>query len=329
MIVVTGATGLVGSHLVKELAKHSHNNIVALYHNTAPTPQLQQLATWNQIDILDINALEGALQHAKRVYHCAALVSFNPRQKKLLHQLNIEGTKNVVNACINCGVEKLVHVSSVAALNRNRNGVPVTEKFGDATDKDNSEYGKTKMLSEMEVWRAIGEGLNAVIVNPTIILGSGNWHIGSTAIFKSAYNEFAWYTNGTNGFVDVADVVQAMMQLMNSNITNERFIVSGHNTSYKNLFATIAKHFNKKPPHKLVTPLLAQVVWRLEYIKSLLTKSNPLLTKETAASAQANVVFDNSKLLQSLPGFTYNSLEQSVQRICSELREQYSLDKII
>ena len=323
MILVTGATGLVGSHLLKELSK-KHNSIIALYNKNKPSSDIEQLANWQKVDILDIDALENVMQNVKQVYHCAAIVSFNPKEKKLLHQLNIEGTTNVVNACINANVEKFVHVSSVATLAKKKNGL-VDEKISVAND-DNSEYGKTKYLAEMEVWRGIGEGLNAVIVNPSIILGAGNWNSGSTGIFKSAYNEFPWYTNGSNGFVDVEDVAKAMVLLMNSNVSNERFILSGWNLEYKKVFDEIAKAFNKKQSHKKVTPLLAAIVWRIEKLKSIIIGSNPLLTKETAASAQAKVEYDNSKLLKLFPEFTYSNFEKSIERICSELKRKYSLD---
>ncbi len=324
MIVVTGASGLVGSQVVKELSKQ-HNNIIALYHSTPPSKELQALATWKQVDILDIQLLEEIFSTSKQVYHCAAVVSFNPKEKALMHQLNIEGTKNVVNACINCGVEKLVHVSSVAALGRIRPGVEISEAMNWTEDSSNSEYGKTKFLSEMEVWRGIGEGLKAVIVNPSIILGSGNWNTGSSAIFKNVFHEFPWYANGTSGFIDVADVAKAMILLMNSDINAERFILSAWNLTYRNVFDEIAKCFKKKKPSKEVTPFIAAIVWRLEYLKSLVTKKNPLITKETAATALTKVNYNNSKLLSALPDFNYSNFEQSIERICNEMKIKYNL----
>lgn len=325
MILITGATGLVGSHLLKELAK-TNSNIVALYNKKKPSTDLEKLAHWKQVDILDIVAFEEAMIGVKQVYHCAAMVSFNAKDKNQIHHLNIEGTKNVVNACLNNGIEKLVHVSSVATLDRFKDGELINERMqGNVDNKGNSEYAKSKTASEMEVWRAIGEGLNAVIVNPSIILGAANWDNSSTAIFKNCYNEFPWYANGSNGFVDVEDVVKAMIGLMNSNISNERFIVSGWNLSYKELFDTIAKNFNKKQPSKLATPFLSAIAWRVEKLKSLFTGKNPLLTKETARTAQNKIAYDNAKLLKALPVFTFGQFENTVHRICNELKAKYNL----
>ena len=322
MIVVTGASGLVGSHVVKELSKQ-HKNIIALYNSSAPSKELEALAQWQRADILDINVLEEIFSKAKQVYHCAAVVSFNPKEKKLMHQLNIEGTKNVVNACIQCGVEKLIHVSSVAALGRIRPGELISENMNWSEDTSNSEYGKTKYLSEMEVWRGIGEGLHAVIVNPSIILGAGNWNTGSSAIFKNVYKEFPWYTNGSSGFIDVNDVATAMIALMESSINAEKFILSAWNLTYRNVFDEIAKNFKKKKPTREITKTIASLVWRFEYFKSMFTNKNPLITKETAATALAKVNYDNAKLLKTLPEFKYSNFEQSVERICKELIEKY------
>lgn len=324
MIIVTGASGLVGSHIIKELSLQQ-KNIIALYNTTAVSKELESLATWKQVDILDIVEVEEIFKNADQVYHCAALVSFNPKEKKKIHKLNLEGTKNVVNACLSCGVKKLVHVSSVAALGRIRPGEKINESMNWSEETSNSEYGKTKYLSEMEVWRGIGEGLKAVIVNPSIILGASNWNSGSTAIFKNVYDEFPWYTNGSSGFVDVVDVAKAMIALMNSDISSERFILSGWNLPYKKVFDEIAINFNKKLPSKKVTAFIAAIVWRLKKLESYFTGKNPLLTKETAATALTNVEYDNSKLLKAIPEFKYSNFEESIQRICDELKLKYNL----
>ncbi|MCZ2299255.1 MAG: NAD-dependent epimerase/dehydratase family protein [Chitinophagales bacterium] len=322
MILVTGATGLVGSELLKQLSAQN-KRVRALYCTTLPTQNSSKNIEWFQADILDVITLEEAMKDVTQVFHCAAVVSFNPTKKKQLHQTNIEGTTNVVNTCLQEGVEKLVFVSSVAALGRIREDKPIDETMNWTEETSNSEYGKSKYLAEMEVWRGIGEGLPAVIVNPVIILGTSDWNKGSTEIFKTAYNEFPWYTEGTTGFVDVKDVAKAMIALMNSDITAERFILSCENCMYKDIFTKIAIAFNKKPPHKKVTPFLANVVWRWEAIKGKLTGIAPLLTKETAKTAQTKAIFNNNKLNEYLPNFRYTSLDETIERICSELKDKY------
>lgn len=315
---------MLGAHLIEALHKDG-KTVRAIYRSEIPAG-LAHAAEWFKADILDVIALEEAMQGITHVYHCAGYVSFTAKDKQALHQINIEGTANIVNACLDANIEKLVHVSSVAALGRIRPGQMIDESMNWTEETSNSEYGKTKYLGEMEVWRGIGEGLNAVIVNPSIIIGHhGDWEKGSMAIFKSIYKGFPWYSTGGTGFVDAGDVAAAMMQLMNSEINAERFVVSAENRSYKDLFFMVADGFGKKRPHKMVTPFLASVVWRLEKLKSLFTRKAPLVTKETAATALAVADFNNKKLLEALPGFGYTPLQQSVETICKSLLAQHNL----
>jgi len=174
----------------------------------------------------------------------------------------------------------------------------------------------------MEVWRGMAEGLNAVVVNPSVIIGPGDWNSSSTAIFKSVYNGFPWYSEGVNGFVDVRDVAKAMILLTEKDIFGERFILNGHHATYKSVFELMAKAFGKNPPHRKVTPFLAGLVWRWEKIKSKITGTKPLVTKETAETALATVEYRNDKLLKALPGFAYTGLEESIAFTCKELSGQ-------
>ena len=321
--LVTGAAGLVGNELVKQLLDKGFS-VKAIYNSTPLSlshPDLEIV----QCDILDVVRLEEVMQDITQVYHCAAIVSFDPKDKYRLLKINVEGTTNVVNACINAGVKKLVYVSSVAALGRIRNGQTVTEEMNWTPETSNSIYGKSKYLAELEVWRGHAEGLQTVIVNPSIILGADNWETGSTAIFKTVYNEFKWYTDGVSGFVDVRDVAEAMILLMNSDISGQRFILNSECLSYKELFFSIAKCFGKKPPQKKVTPFLAEIVWRMEALKAMFSGKKHLLTKETARTAQTKIYYDNSKILKALPGFEFTKIEDTIERTCRILKEKHNL----
>jgi nucleoside-diphosphate-sugar epimerase len=317
--LVTGASGLLGVYLIRELLK-TNEPIIAIYRSKIPlqlSPEEQAQVNWIQGDILDVMFLAEVMEDCDKVYHCAGLVSFSPKRIKDLFKINVDGTANVVNACLAAGVSKLIHVSSVASLGRKRNGQTVTENVKWDDNANPSVYGKTKYLGELEVWRGIAEGLNAVIVNPVIILGKGDWHSGSGATFKNAYNEFPWFTEGSSGFVDGEDVAKAMVMLMDSEITAERFILSAENWTYRGLFTAMAKGFGKKPPSRKVTPWLAALVWRLEAIKGWITGQDPLLTKETAETAQQTVKFDNTKILKTLQGFSFKPLQQTIEESCS------------
>lgn len=322
-ILVTGATGLVGTELVKQLLADGES-VKAIYHSSS-FPFSHSGLNIIQCDILDVIALEDAMQGITHVYHCAAIVSFAPKDKYRLLKLNIEGTANVINACIDAGVKKIIHVSSVAALGRMRKGETVTEQMNWTEETSNSIYGESKYLSELEVWRGIGEGLEAVIINPTIILGGDNWESGSSALFKNAYNEFKWYTEGSSGFVDVRDVARAMILLMNGSITSQRFILNAENLPYKEIFSSIATCFGKKPPFKKASPFMAGLIWRIKAIQSKFSGEKHLLTKETARTAQAKVHFDNSKILKALPQFQFTKIKDTIAHTCAILKEKYHL----
>jgi nucleoside-diphosphate-sugar epimerase len=324
MIFVTGASGLVGSHLIQSLLAKD-KKVRALYRQAVPVFAGSEQCEWIKGDILDPIGLTAALEGVEYVYHCAAIVSFAPSAAATMLHSNVEGTANVVNACLVQKVKKLIFVSSVAALGRIRENEAIDESMHWTPATSNSVYGQSKYLAELEVWRAMEEGLPMAIVNPVIILGAGDWNNGSSGIFKSAYNEFPWYTGGMSGFVDVLDVVDAMQILMESNITGQRYVLSAENVPYRTIFNTIAAAFNKRPPSKRVTPLLANIVWRLEAIKGMITGKAPLLTKETAATAQATVRFDNQKFLNAFPSFQYRKVEDTIKRVAKELKSIHQL----
>jgi dihydroflavonol-4-reductase len=317
MVLVTGGSGLVGRELISQLLLQG-KPVRAIYNKT-PLPDfannnLQQI----QCNVLDVVGLEEAMQGIEEVYHCAAIVKFSNKHRNELLKVNIDGTANVVNAALDAGVKKMVHVSSVASLNKKKGATTVNESMNwNEEETTQSIYAKSKYLSELEVWRGVSEGLNAVVVNPSIIIGAGDWNAGSSQIFKSVYDEFPWYSEGINGFVDVRDLAKAMIQLMKSDISGQRFIVCAANKSYRDIFNLIANAFGKKPPHKKVTRFLAQLVWRLEAIKSSFTGKDPLVTKETATTALATTYYDNAKLLKSLPTFAYKPIEQTIADTCA------------
>ncbi len=323
MIVVTGGTGLLGMELIRQLL--SNGKVVRGIYNKTKFDFVHENFEHVHCDILDVIGLEEVMKDADELYHCAGMVSFASGHTDILYKINVEGTANVVNAVINASVKKMVHVSSVAALGRIKDDEMITEKMQWTTATTSSKYGQSKYLGELEVWRGIAEGLNAVIVNPTIILGPGNWDDGSTGIFKSVYNEFPWYTDGSRGFVDVRDVANAMILLMESDITAERFIINGHNESYHNLFNRIADTFNKKRPHKKVTPFLAAIVWRLGAMKSKFSGKKAMLTRETATAAMTKITYDNSKLKKYFPAFVYHDLDKTITDTCLALQQKLNI----
>ena len=326
MVLVTGGTGFVGAYIIKELLEKGHH--VRAIRRTDQLPHFIPSSIfnhptngsleWVKGHLLDITAIEEAMEGVDCIIHSAAKVSFVSKEQKEMFQTNIEGTANMVNVALTKNIRRFLHVSSVAALGRTSNGETINEDKQWESTKINTNYAISKYYAEMEVWRGIGEGLEALIINPSTILGFGDWNNSSSAIFKNVYNGFPWYTNGINGFVDVEDVAKASILLLESTINNERFILNGDNWSFRQLFNAIADGFNKKHPLKEATPFLASVAWRMEKVKSLFTRKPSLLTKESAKIAQTKTYFDNTKILSALPGFSFTSLQDSINNACNK-----------
>jgi dihydroflavonol-4-reductase len=255
------------------------------------------------------------------VIHAAAIVSFAGRDKKNMYQVNVDGTANVVNMALEKGLAKMIHISSVAALGRLATGGHVNEEKKWEESNVNTDYAKTKHKAELEVYRGIGEGLEAVILNPSTIIGFGDWQGSSCAIFRKVYKGFHWYTSGLNGFVDVGDVARAAVILLEKSINGERFIVNGDNWPFRQLQDTIADGFNVKKPSSQASRFILGVAWRMEAIKSLFTNERPLITKQSVKVAVSETRFDNKKLLRQLPEFSFTPLEISIKKACEKYLE--------
>ncbi|HLY68913.1 MAG TPA: NAD-dependent epimerase/dehydratase family protein [Puia sp.] len=318
-VLITGGTGFLGAYVIKELVQKNYSVRAIRRSSKLPfyiPPNIFDAVEWIDGDILDVVALENAMKGVDAVMHAAAKVSFTAGGRNEMLKTNAEGTANVVNAAISQNVKKFIHVSSVAVLGRTNSEEHINESNPWKENALTTNYAVSKYRAEMEVWRAIGEGLNAVIVNPSTIIGYGDWNTSSPAIFKSVYNEFPWYSNGINSFVDVEDVAKAMVLLLESNINAERFILGCDNYSFRKLFDLIADGFNKKHPSKEATPFLGELAWRLEKVKSFFSGKPSILTKETARVAQSKTYFENEKIKTFLPGFTFTPLEQTISNAC-------------
>ncbi len=276
---------------------------------------------WVQGDVLDVVALDEAMRGMEGVIHSAALVSFAKQDRQEMYAVNIEGTTNVVNAALENNIKRFLHVSSVAALGRTTLSETVTEEKKWEESKNNTHYAISKHHAEIQAWRGFAEGLEGVIINPSTILGFGDWNSSSCAIFKNAYREFPWYTTGVNGFVGVEDVAEAAVQLLLSGIRSKRFIVNSENWTFRQLFDTMAEAFGKKKPHREATRALGELAWRMEKLRSIFTHHKPLLTPETARVAHSRTSFDNAALLQQLPGFRYAPLQYVIQTACEKYRD--------
>ncbi len=317
-ILVTGGAGFLGAYIIRELVENDF--AVRAIHRNRPMPfslpdAIREKVEWVHCDIRDPLGLEDAMAGVDAVIHGAAKVSFLKKDRRELFSVNIDGTAHVVNAALAMQVPRFIHVSSVAALGRT-NGGEVTEEKSWEDSKYNTSYAISKFYGEMEAWRGIGEGLRGVIVNPSTLLGYGDWNHSSCALFRNAWREFPWYTEGINGFVDVTDTAKAIVRLLMSDISGQRFILNGDNWSFRHLFTTMAGEFGKKPPSREATPFLSGIAWRTEKIKSLLNGKPSLLTRESTRVANSSTFFNNSKILRQLPDFHFTPLEETIRVAC-------------
>lgn len=324
MILVTGGTGLVGAHLLLSLLKRNEQ-IRAIYRSDASLNKTKTIFSfyernaeelfnkieWKQADLQNIEELDDVVEGCSTIYHCAAMVSFHPKDAYKMYEVNVHGTRNLVDVALTHEITKFCHLSSTAAVGSNIYGEPTTEKH--TWDiKRAGNYAISKKKSELEVWRGAEEGLNVVIVNPSIILGPGNWDEGSAKIVKKVADGLKYYTPGTNGFVDVRDVVRAMIELVDRDIKNERFLLVGDNLTFKYIIQTIAKGLNIKVPQKEVVRWKANLLAKIESIRTFLFGTYPLLTSESVKSAFSTSIYSNQKIKDKI-GFQFTPMEETIK----------------
>lgn len=331
MILVTGSTGLVGTHLLVALTQE-HDVIRAIYRSKNTLQRVEEVFSfyfddiqpyyskieWVQADITDTTTLDKVFEGITHVYHAAALVSFNPKDYKLMRKINIEGTANIVNFSIDAKVKKLCYVSSIAAVAKNAKQELITEDGDWTVEANNYGYAITKYGAEMEVWRGTQEGLDAVIVNPGIILGSGCWNTSSGKIFTNIKKGLRFYTEGVTGYIGVKDVVKSMVQLMESTIKNERYILVSENKSLKSILFQIADAMGKKRPTIKVSKTMSEIAWRLLSIVKLVGVQ-PTLTKQTAKSIHNQYYFSSKKIKEAI-GIHLQPIDSVIQEVCKNYR---------
>jgi len=259
------------------------------------------------------------MEGVSHVYHCAAMISFHPRDKKEMLKVNVEGTSNLLNICMEKNIRRFLHVSSIAALGESKKGKLITEKNHWEFGSGQSTYSISKYKSEMEVFRAAAEGLNAVIVNPSIIIGKNAGKGGSGQLFEAIRNGLNYFPGGSSGYVDVADVAKTMILLMESNFSDERFIINSENLTYKEFFSSIAQKFGKEPPAISLKPWMMYTAWLLSRLITFLTGKRFGLSSETVRSAFEKHSYSNEKIKKAL-NFNFKSVDESISEICLHLK---------
>lgn len=327
MILVTGGTGLVGSHLLFELVS-SNKKVRATYRRAEKLEKVKHVFSyysenwealydsieWVEADITDIPKLQIAFKSVTHVYHCAAFISFEPDKYLILRKINIKGTANIVNLSISHKVEKLCYVSSIATIGHHTD----TKKLINETtawnpEDDNSVYGITKYGAELEVWRGTQEGLNAIIVNPGVILGPGFWRSGgSGSLFRRIYNGLSYYTDGGSGYIDVYDAINIMIQLMESDITNENYILTSENLSFNQFNDMVSDAMGIQKKRREIKAWQLQFVWRIDWLNHKLFGKRRKLSKQLAKTLITVSNYDNSKVKNEL-SYNFKPIKESIK----------------
>ncbi|RZK12236.1 MAG: NAD-dependent epimerase/dehydratase family protein [Flavobacterium sp.] len=336
MVLVTGATGLVGSHLILHLLENG-DDVSAIYRSEKAIEKTKSIfhlykkeflfdkIHWLQADINDIPSLEIAFQNIDYVYHCAAFISFEPTDEEKIRKVNIEGTANIVNFCLVKNVQKLCYVSSIAALGdlpkqNLHDGTTILNSINEETDwnpeKPHSDYAISKYGAEMEIWRGQQEGLNVVVVNPGVIFGPGFWKEGSGKIFTTVAKESNYYTKGSSGFIAVNDVVKIMSLLMKSAIAAERYVLVAENINFQDLINTIAESLKVKKPTAYAKKWMTEIAWRLDWFRAHLFFSKRKLSKAVARSMHTTDVYSNEKIKAEL-GFEFTPVKAYIKEIAA------------
>lgn len=332
-VFITGATGFIGSHIARQYLTAGH--AVSVMHRPGSgygmLADVADRITWHEGDVLDIPSLETAITSGIDVIHAAAVVSFVPKDHNRMERVNVEGTANVVNVCLKAGVRKLGYVSSVAALGKpapkgGNTGQPIIINENQKWEESplNSAYAKSKYRAELEVWRGVAEGLDAVMVCPSLVFGAGDWSRSSLQLIKYVSDERPFYPAGVANYVDVLDVAESLYRLMQSDRlvksdADRRYILSAGTIPYQSLLEQIATALGKRPPGIRIAPAVTRILWPIEVVRAWITGKAPLITRETARSASLLYRLDGRKIEQVL-GFQYRPLSETLERVADAVK---------
>lgn len=322
IVAVTGATGLLGRHIVEKLLAEGVKTLAL--HRSGREALLPEEITKRQGDVLDQVSLEDAFEGATTVIHAAALVSYNPRWRKRILEVNVAGTRNVVDACLQSGVKNLIHISSVSALGRKPDQLVNEESKW--TGHHSSDYGQSKYLAELEVFRGAEEGLTVCMVNPSLILTASQLHRSSSTLFDYVWKERRFYTDGVLNYVDARDVAETVFQLYKKPWPGEKFLLSAGCLSFQDFFSQVAKHFNKKAPSTRISSSLSYWAGWVEEMRGLLFNQEPLVTRKLARLAVQSFRYDNRKV-QELVGVRFRTLEETLDWCCEVYQRNVKTNK--
>ena len=327
---LTGGTGLLGTYFLIKAIDQGHS-VSAIYRNEKSIELSKKIfalqgaqilekfsqVKWIKVDLNNPLEIDEVILPQQIVVHCAGMVSFLPKDEKVMYECNFIATQNLVNVCIEKGVKKFIHISSVSTLCKE-------DTIKDETSfmrppKEAGFYGKSKYMAEMEVWRGMQEGLNAVVLSPSIILGVHNWEKGSSKMFDVASKGLLFFTDGKTGFIDVYDVVNAIFIVAEKDTQQKRYCLNAENIFYRDFFERLHRLFGKPIPKYRAGKFLTAIYWRFEWLKSKLTNTDPLITKESANTAHSIRIFSGERFAKEF-NYQYIPIDQTIKNSAEKYR---------
>lgn len=335
MILVTGATGLIGGHLMWQLLQ-TNDKIVAIRRKTSSidalktifsfygsdVDELLQKIEWREADVLDINSLSLAFQDIDIVYHCAAVVSLSAGTETMT-DTNVSGTKNIVELALQNKISKLCFVSSIAACGQSVDDDYIDENTNWKNTDNRNAYSRSKYYAELEIWKGIEKGLNAVIVNPGVVLGVSGTQTGSSQIFYQVKKGLAFYTSGGTGYIDVRDVVKLMILLLTSEISGQRFILVSENCNTKRILSWMADGFGKKRPQILISKRPMMLLGSILEFTGQVLNFKPLIDKSMARSITHREKYSNNKVKSEF-NYEFIPIKTCIADVCSFIKLEES-----
>lgn len=313
-ILVTGATGFAGSWMCKKLVDEGHD-VSILRRQSSDLSELEDVHVNHLIgDVTDYESVLDATNDVDHVFHLAGVVGYSKAQRQLMEDVNVGGTRNVVRACLENNIERLLHFSSVVAVGAGFKKNHILDEYSAYNVKHlNLGYFETKKAAEDIVFKAVEtQGLNAVAVNPSTIYGPGDAKKGSRSTqLKVAKGSFLFYTGGGVSIISIEDVVNASYRAWEVGKTGERYILSGDNITIKKLFEIIADCAGTKPPKIYLPNPIIHAVGKVGDIMESFNKKG-LLNSENAWTSTLYHWFDNSKAIKEL-GLTPMSAEDAIK----------------
>lgn len=323
-ILVTGGSGMLGAYILRKLLASGYTHITSTYyqHKDHIPVDLRDRIDWQPLAMPDIAATHDLVHGHDWVIHNAGLISYRKGDKEKLLDINQTGTQQIVNACLASSVSHLVYIGSIASLGKEKNGVTLDEKSPWLDNAFSTNYGLSKYLGELEVWRGNGEGLPVSVVLPSLIMGAGHEDSTGIHLVDQMITKPGYYPGGQTGFIAAADIAAFVVLLLQQHRTGERWLLSHVNLTFAELYKRISEKLKLKKKFRPAPKLLSGIYL---HAASLLGKGH--LGPELLNQSYSTFSYNGSKSL-SVEGFAYTDIDEAIEEMV-DAYQHYSTETLV